>query len=96
MIVCILLPLFVSWIFKKLNFKRIFFTYLISGMFILILPILSFIIKFSTMSIVDATTIAFDKAPITALIGSAGLTLFMTAFFQYIFNNTMNLNGIKK
>jgi hypothetical protein len=91
MLICILLPLFTSWLFQKLKFKWIYFTYLFSGGIVLVLPLLIFIIKVLSVRVPDTTEMPFDKGAIMSLISNTGLTLFLTVFFQYIFNKTMGL-----
>ena len=93
MLFSIFLPLLVSWIFLKLKWQRIYLTYLISGIIVLLVPVLIFVVRFLSMQNPDPSAMAFDRQSIVNLIANTGLMLFLALFFQYIFNRTM---GLKK
>lgn len=93
MIFSILIPLFISWLFKKAGLKKLFFTYIISGSVIILLPISIFVIRLINTGIIDASSLATDKSSIVGFLGNIGFSLFFTLFFQFIFNKTFKLKG---
>ncbi|MBL0331035.1 MAG: hypothetical protein IPP64_16870 [Bacteroidetes bacterium] len=95
MLYAIFLPLLVSWIFKRINSKRIYLTYIISGMMVVFIPLFITVIRmintFLTMGAPDTAAFAFHFAEMT---GGILIMVFITLFFQYIFNKTMGLKRI--
>lgn len=94
MLLYIFLPLFISWLFKQWKFKRLYLTYIISGLLVIIIPIGMLIMRvFYTFVSMDAPdSIAFAHG-FVEMAGNIAITLFVTLFFQYIFNKTMGLNA---
>lgn len=93
MLLYLFLPLLISWLFKKFEFKRIYLTYIISGLFVVFISIGTLIMR--TISILltgdtpDTTAFALGFAQ---LVGGIAITLLITLFFQYIFNKTMGIS----
>ena len=94
MLLYIFLPLLISWLFKRFKLKRIYFTYLVSGGIILLIPILVFVVGFLSMDTPDIAAFSVDKGLLVSVFGNIGFALFFTLFFQYIFNKTMGLKRI--
>lgn len=95
MLYAIFLPLLISWLFKRGKFKRIFLTYVISAFVVVFIPLFSIVIQtlnvFLQSGAPDTAALAGNFAEIS---GGLAIHLFVTLFFQYIFNRTMGLRNI--
>lgn len=69
-------------------------TYVCAGGIVLLLPIVVFIYRINSEGLIDSASAAFDNASLLNILGNLFLGLFLTLFFQYIFNKTMGLKRI--
>jgi hypothetical protein len=95
MLFSIFIPLFFSWLFKKAAWKRIYLTYLFSGLLIILILLSGFIISMlraaAAMSAAGAPDTAAFAMGIKEVFGNVLIMLAVTLFFQFIFNKTFGL-----
>lgn len=95
MIIYILLPLLVCQVFKFFRLKKVFLTYLSSGMVVLALTLASkLFIHLNTVPAFEGMVVLEDSFYVS-LSANVILALFWTLFFQYIFNRTTGISGAK-
>jgi hypothetical protein len=96
MLYCIFIPLFFSWLFKKAAWKRIYLTYLFTGLIMILLPVLTLILNIlramAAMGAPDTTAFATG---IAEMLGNIAILLAVALFFQFIFNRTFGLSKAK-